>query len=184
MDTLTTGDIAKYCDVNLRTVIRWIDKGHIKSFKLPGRGNNRVLITDFLSFLNEHKMPIPKEFREYLKRVLIIDDDELMSRSINRVIKGAGFETLVVNNSFHAGEAIISFLPSIITLDLQMPGIDGWKILEHIKSNPDFNRLKIIVISAMPENQLRLAEEKGADVVLSKPFDNRELVRILNNFSS
>ena len=36
----------------------------------------------------------------------------------------------------------------------------------------------------MPENQLRLAEEKGADVVLSKPFDNRELVRILNNFSS
>lgn len=182
MDTLTTGDIAKYCDVNLRTVIRWIEKGHLKSFKLPGRGNNRILITDFLAFMDEYQIPIPKEFRSYLQRVLIIDDDELMSRSINRVIKGAGYETLIVNNSFHAGEAIISFLPYIITLDLQMPGIDGRQILEHIKNNDDLKRLKIIVISAMPEEQLIMAKEKGADVVLAKPFDNRELVTILNKY--
>ena len=51
MKTLTSGEIATYCDVNLRTVIRWIESGKLKGFKLPGRGNNRVLVSDFVSFL-------------------------------------------------------------------------------------------------------------------------------------
>ena len=53
--TLTTGDIAQYCDVNLRTVIRWIDNGSLKGYKLPGGGNNRVTVKDFVAFLNENK---------------------------------------------------------------------------------------------------------------------------------
>ena len=44
MKTLTSGEIATYCDVNLRTVIRWIESGKLKGFKLPGRGNNRCLL--------------------------------------------------------------------------------------------------------------------------------------------
>ena len=50
MKTLTSGEIASYCDVNLRTVIRWIESGKLKGFKLPGRGNNRVLVEDFVAF--------------------------------------------------------------------------------------------------------------------------------------
>ncbi|TNF38926.1 MAG: response regulator, partial [Gammaproteobacteria bacterium] len=40
--TLTTGDIARYCQVNFRSVIRWIERGLLKAHKLPGRGDNRV----------------------------------------------------------------------------------------------------------------------------------------------
>ena len=54
MKTLTSGDIAQYCDVNLRTVIRWLESGKLKGFKLPGRGNNRVLVSDFIEFLERH----------------------------------------------------------------------------------------------------------------------------------
>ena len=57
--TLTTGDIAKYCGVNFRTVIRWIERGHLNAFKLPGGGDNRIAIPNFLSFLKEHGMPLP-----------------------------------------------------------------------------------------------------------------------------
>ncbi|MEI8650520.1 helix-turn-helix domain-containing protein [Paraglaciecola sp. Hal342] len=53
MKTLTSGEIAKYCDVNLRTVIRWIDSGRLKGFKLPGGGNNRVTEEDFVDFLKK-----------------------------------------------------------------------------------------------------------------------------------
>jgi len=64
MKTLSTGEIAKLCDVNLRTVIRWIERGALKGFKLPGRGNNRVRVEDFLAFLVEHEIPIPAELQE------------------------------------------------------------------------------------------------------------------------
>ena len=41
-EILTTGDIAKYCNVNFRTVVRWVERGLLKSHKLPGRGDNRI----------------------------------------------------------------------------------------------------------------------------------------------
>ena len=50
MQSLTTGEIAKYCGVTLRTVIRWLETEKLKGFKLPGRGNNRVLVDDFIVF--------------------------------------------------------------------------------------------------------------------------------------
>ncbi len=63
MKTFTTGDIALMCDVNLRTVIRWIERGSLQAHKLPGRGNNRVIETDFLQFLHTHGMPVPLELK-------------------------------------------------------------------------------------------------------------------------
>ncbi|WP_413701197.1 helix-turn-helix domain-containing protein [Psychromonas sp. KJ10-10] len=85
--SLTTGDIAEYCDVNLRTVIRWIDKGNLKGYKSPGRGNNRVTVESFVIFLKENNMPIPAEFMPNSKTVLIVDDDENMANAIKRVLK-------------------------------------------------------------------------------------------------
>ena len=58
---LTTGDIARHCDVTPRTVIRWIQRGHLKAHQLPGRGDNRVDPTDFLQFLEVNALPIPLE---------------------------------------------------------------------------------------------------------------------------
>lgn len=61
--SLTTGEVASFCDVNFRTVIRWIKRGHLKAYQLPGRGDNRIVIKDFLQFLVEHSMPIPDQFQ-------------------------------------------------------------------------------------------------------------------------
>jgi excisionase family DNA binding protein len=61
--TLTTGEIAQYCGVNFRTVIRWIKRGYLDAFQLPGRGDNRIEVEDFLVFLKKNNIPIPKEFR-------------------------------------------------------------------------------------------------------------------------
>ena len=60
---LTTGEIAEYCGVNFRTVIRWIKRGHLEAYQLPGRGDNRIKVEDFIHFLDEHKMPIPDDLR-------------------------------------------------------------------------------------------------------------------------
>ena len=56
---LTTGAVARYCGVSKVTVLRWIEKGYLTAFKLPG-GQNRIHRDDFGKFINKHKIPVPK----------------------------------------------------------------------------------------------------------------------------
>ena len=173
---LTTGEIAQYCGVNFRTVIRWIQKGHLKAYQLPGRGDNRVEIHDFLNFLREHDMPIPEEFKEYLKRIIIVDDDESMASNIQRTLRRAGFETIVASDGFQAGTLTESFSPRLMTLDLSMPGLSGMDVLRFIRTSEQLKYLKVLVVSAMPRENLDQALAAGADDVLEKPFENNILI--------
>jgi excisionase family DNA binding protein len=177
MRALTTGDIAEYCGVNLRTVIRWIEKGYLPAYKLPGRGNNRVQLVDFLSFIDRHGMPLPEALRGYGNRVLVVEDDEPMAESIARLLRANGYEVRVALDGFQAGDALRAFLPAVMTLDLRMPGIDGFQVLDYVRQDPELARLKILVLSSLPEERLRQAVAAGADDALAKPFEAAELVR-------
>ena len=174
--SLTTGEIADYCGVNFRTVIRWIKRGHLKAYQLPGRGDNRVEIRDFVNFLRENEMPIPDDFRKYSMRVLIVDDDTSMAKNIQRVLHRAGFETEIALDGFQAGTLAESFTPSVMTLDLKMPGLSGLEVIRFARSKDNLKHIKIVVVSAMPQQDLDEALSAGADCVLEKPFNNDELV--------
>ena len=174
--SLTTGEIADHCGVNLRTVIRWIEKGHLPAYKLPGRGNNRVQLVDFLSFLDRHGMPLPEALRGYGNRVLVVEDDRPMAESIARLLRANGYEVRVALDGFQAGDALRAFLPALMTLDLRMPGLDGFQVLDYVRRDTELARLKILVLSSLPAGQLQQAVAAGADDALAKPFDAAELV--------
>lgn len=177
MKTFTTGEIAKLCDVNLRTVIRWIDRGALVGFKLPGRGNNRVREEDFIAFLHEHGMPVPPELQQEISKLVLIVDDELpVAKSIQRVLKRAGYETLIATDGFQAGSQLLIEKPVLMTLDLSMPGLDGFEVLKYVRSHDDISNLRILVISALDETNLDKALANGADAVLQKPFKNEQLL--------
>lgn len=176
MKTFSTGDIAGMCDVNLRTVIRWIERGSLKAYKLPGRGNNRVTEADFREFLNAHGMPVPTQLKPLSNRVLIVDDEAPMASAIQRVLRAAGFDTVVARDSFHAGARLLQDKPALLTLDLNMPTMDGSAVIRFVRENPEIANTRILVISAMGEPLLKKALLDGADAVLQKPFDNQELV--------
>lgn len=181
--SLTTGDIAEYCDVNLRTVIRWIDKGSLKGYKLPGRGNNRVTEENFVAFLKENKMPIPAEFLPDNKTVLIVDDDKSMGSAIKRVLKNSGFRCDMASNGFLAGSKLMQHKPTLMTLDLTMPGLNGFELLKHLRGEEQFNDLKVLVISALNQDSLDKSLALGANAVLSKPFKNDELLNLVNKLT-
>ncbi len=131
MKTLTSGEIASYCDVNLRTVIRWIESGKLKGFKLPGRGNNRILVEDFIEFLERHDMPIPDALKGIASpSVLIVDDEMPVAKSIQRVARRAGFDSYIATGGFQAGIMLSQYEPKVMTLDLSMPGMDGYSVIE------------------------------------------------------
>ena len=175
--SLTTGQIAKYCGVNFRTVIRWIERGLIKAYKLPGRGDNRVEVEDFVRFLRDNDMPVPPEFVQ-TTRVLVVDDDLKMARSIRRALIGAGFEVDIAHSGFEAGAKLTANLPSLMTLDLNMPGIGGIDVLRSVRESHG-NSVKVVVVSGASSKELQEALAAGADAVLEKPFVNAELIGVV-----
>jgi excisionase family DNA binding protein len=178
--SLTTGEIASYCGVNLRTVIRWLESGRLNGYKLPGGGNNRILVEDFVGFLKQNKMPIPADVASEVKReeeplILIVDDEISMAKAIQRNARKAGVRSLIAEDGFQAGMMLSSHKPQMMTLDLSMPGLDGYEVLRFTRAQDDFKNMKIIVISALDPKKLNEAIALGADKVLSKPFDPAEL---------
>lgn len=183
MKTLTSGEIAEYCDVNLRTVIRWLESGKLKGFKLPGRGNNRVLVADFIEFLERHDMPIPNALMSQAKQSILIVDDELpVAKSIQRVARRAGYDTFIATGGFQAGMMLSQHQPTVMTLDLSMPGMDGYSVIQYTREESKSKALKIIVISALDDNSLNKALELGADAALTKPFSNHDLTELFEKF--
>ena len=163
--------------MNFRTVIRWIRSGHLKAYQLPGgRGDNRILRKDFLEFLQQSNIPLPEEFQDSTRKVLIVEDEEKMAKAMQRALKRAEFETMLATDGFLAGSMALTFKPTVITLDLKMPGLGGLQVLKAIRELPDLAEVKVLVVSAMPQNQLDEAVEAGADDVLEKPFQNKELI--------
>lgn len=173
---LTTGDIAEMCGVNFRTVIRWIQADLLPAYQLPGRGDNRVLVRDFLEFLRKNRMPIPDEMRPFSRKILVVEDDAAMAKAIKRALERQGFEVMVATSGFLAGALAATFSPAVMTLDLKMPGLDGLQVLKGIRNDPELAGIKVLVVSAMPQAELDRALEEGANDILEKPFKNKDLV--------
>lgn len=173
---LTTGEIAKHCGVNFRTVIRWIERGYLEAYRLPGRGDNRIRLPDFITFLQQYGMPIPEEFQSVRRRVLIVEDERPIRVLIERVLSDAGFETRVARDGFEAGVILGTYQPAVVTLDLSMPGVDGHRVIEQVRETPQLKNCRILVVSGLPKEDLDAAVEAGADLALAKPFENRVLL--------
>ena len=189
MKTLKPGEIAAYCDVHHRTVSRWIANGQLKGHKLPGRGNYRVLLDDFIRFLQQQQMPMPQDLLDagqplqsavhhaaLSARILVIDDEPAYRNAIRRVLFGAGYQLDFAADGFQAGVKISTGKPDLITLDLSMPGLDGFEVLSFIRQQPELSAVRILVISGLGADALAQAQALGADATLPKPFDNDQLL--------
>ena len=173
---LTTGEAAKYCGVNFRTVIRWIERGKLKAYKLPGRGDHRIQVEDFVVFLQANGMPVPDELQGQNRSVLVIEDQPEMASAIRRVLVRHGFEVEVARDGFSAGTMLSRMKPGLVTLDLKMPGMDGYEVLNFIRGHDEHAQTKVLVISAETSAGLEKAISLGASDVLPKPFENDELL--------
>jgi len=180
---LTTGDIAKLCGVNFRTVIRWIQRGHLKAFQLPGRGDNRVQVADFIDFLQENDMPVPEELRPAVGRVLVVQQDGRTAKGLVKALENAGYETELATDGFSAGALAKSFGPAVMTVDVGMKGIDGAQAIRLMRGDPDLRLTKVIALTAASTSKKKRTEliSAGADEVLDKPVKGTDLVRTIGD---
>src|SRR6266540_7375589 len=110
-----------------------------------------------------------------MPRVLIVEDDELIAKGMATHLAEAGFDPLWMSNG-ESGLARLRFeRPDVCVLDLMMPLLDGWKLIETARA--EGIGTPIVVVSARGSEQDRIhALEIGADDYLVKPFSMSELV--------
>ena len=110
------------------------------------------------------------------KSVLIIEDDRDFAQWLLDVARANGFKAVVTPRGKAALELVREFAPSAITLDLSLPDVDGWQILDRLKSDLATRHIPVFVISAQeePENALK----QGALRFLTKPIDESQITQI------
>ena len=110
-----------------------------------------------------------------MAKILIIEDDDVIARGMARHLEAAGFDAVSVANG-ETGLARLRFeRPDVCVLDLMLPGVDGWKVIEEARA--EGIGTPIVVVSARGTEHDRIhALEIGADDYLVKPFSMKELV--------
>ena len=108
------------------------------------------------------------------RRILVVDDEERMVRFIRMNLEHDGFQVGEAFNGKQAIQKIRDFTPDLILLDVMMPDIDGFEVLETIR---DFSNVPVIMLTAKGVEDDRVRGlEHGADDYITKPFSPRELV--------
>lgn len=114
-------------------------------------------------------------------KILIVDDEYAFCRSLKIFLDKIGFVPLIATNGEHAIDIVREEKPAIMTLDIRMPGLNGYDILQKVKRlDPD---LFIIVITAIDvPNMDEMLEHSGAHALLHKPIDLQKLSDTIYGF--
>jgi excisionase family DNA binding protein len=177
-NVLTTGDVAKICNVAPRTVSKWFDSGQLKGYRIPGSKDRRIPINELVRFMKTHNIPTAG-----LKvggiRVVIADSNEKEATSLAQTLRTkADYEVEIAKSAFEAGIAAQKFSPHVLLVNLLDKNIDAAEICRNIRKTEDLQTVKLIAIA----NQLSEAEaaallQKGFDGYVSNPTDATEVIR-------
>ena len=176
----TTGQVADLCGVNFRTVIRWVEKGYLNAYALPGRGDRRIEEEELLSFMRQHNMS-PQKDSPRLKSgdshysILVVENEVPVVNSIIRALRTKNYQISTAHNGFEAGIKAKTVWPQLITMDLKMPGLSGTEVIRTFRQDKDLAGVKILVLSGAERSEIKKALAAGADDFLEKPFDKKQL---------
>ena len=178
----TTHEAAKMCHVTRGSVIRWIHVGKLKACITAG-GHHRISARDLVGFLRSLNVPLPKELRGFFQtdrvpKILIVDDEENIRKLLLDFFKKNYPHCSVeeAGEGFEAGIKLKNLQPDLVLLDLVLPGMDGFRICQTIRSQTDGKTIKIIAITGVPEEEFeKRMLNLGADDFLFKPFSLDQL---------
>ena len=176
---LTTGDVARTCHVTTNAVKKWIRERNLAAFKTPG-GHFRIRAEDFDEFVTRYRMPVAGGARDgRAAKVLVVDDDadllQLVTMALSEPALGLAVET--ASDGYEALIAIGRLRPDLLILDLKMPRVDGIEVCRRLRSDPETERIAIVVMTGFPARQdVKRLKQWGIEEILAKPFAIQDLL--------
>jgi len=119
---------------------------------------------------------------ERTNRILVIDDDATVRNLMRRYLSREGFEVVTAGGGLEGLEFARDLHPSVITLDVFMPDMDGWSVLQAIKQDAELSHIPVIMMTISDEKQKGFT--LGASGYLTKPVDRAQLAQLLHRFKT
>lgn len=116
------------------------------------------------------------------KKVLIIDDEIHIIKIIQYKLNSAGLEVVFAQNGPEGIKIANEELPNIILLDIMMPAMNGYEVLEHLKENEKTKNIPVVMITAKTqEGDKQKAEKIGVTAYIFKPFSPQAVLEVVEN---
>ncbi len=194
---VSTLEAAKLLGVCHMTVIRRFDAGDLRGYKVPGSRFRRIPKKDLVDFAARHGMPVPNFEPKAASKsplplaapnpnlALIVEDDRSMALLMEKVLSNEGWEVRVARNGFDAGFMASSLLPSLILLDIMLPGIDGREACKQMRKDARLAGTRIMAVTALTDQRsVDEIYEAGVDAYLAKPFSLEDLRENVNSLTA
>lgn len=181
-DVLTTGEVAKICNVAPRTVSKWFDSGALNGYRIPGSKDRRIPLNQLIRFMKQHGMPL-NGLMTGRSRIMIVDDEQDIVEVLEKILEDeAKYEVEVAKGGFAAGVTSEKFRPHVILLDVHLRDIDAREVVKQVKSSPDLQLTKVIAMSGkMTDEEAKGLMSQGFDGFLRKPFHVRQVVEAIED---
>ncbi len=181
-DWLTLGQAAKYLGVAQSTIRKWSDQGRLAAFYTPG-GHRRYRQGDLDDFVagsaaaSSSSAAPPAVRSRPAPLVLIVDDDPRIREFVRVNLEMDGFSVREAGSAEEGLEALEAEPPDLILLDVMMPQVDGWEMLQRVRERHGVDSIQVIMFSGQVEGDASTqAEAGGAQGFVGKPFNPQDLV--------
>jgi len=177
-NVLTTGDVARICNVAPRTVSKWFDSGQLKGYRIPGSKDRRIPVDELVRFMKVHNMPL-KGLGTGRTRVLVVDSDKNTAQGLAQLITSKGdYEVQVVHTNFETGLVAQKFSPHVIIINLIAQGIDATGICKAIRSDGDLQAIKVLAVAGhLGPSEGQALLQKGFDDFIEEASDAAQVIK-------
>ncbi|NOS99025.1 MAG: response regulator [Phycisphaerales bacterium] len=174
---LTTGQVARICNVAPRTVSKWFDAGQLRGYRIPGSKDRRIPVPELISFMKVHGIPL-NGMETGRTRVLVLDGDPQTNGALRESIESHGaFEVIWARSAFEAGVAAESVKPSVMVVDVSLPDVEPAQVCRDLRHHPGMSSLKLIATgSGLTEGRSQAMLQAGFCGVLPKPFHAAQFI--------
>ncbi|MEN6427838.1 MAG: response regulator [Phycisphaerales bacterium] len=181
-DLFTTGEAAEICRVSQQTIIRCFDSGRLRGFRVPGSKFRRIPRANLIKFMRDNSIPLDN-LDSGRKKVLVVDDDAEIVELITDILTRDGrYDIRTASSGYEAGMVTQLFHPDLILLDYMLPDVNGNVVCQTIRSNPEFENTRIIIVSGViKQEEIDQLFKSGAESFIRKPFDISELTDKVNS---
>ena len=173
---LTTGQVAKICDVAPRTVSKWFDAGHLRGYRIPGSKDRRIPVEQLLRFMRTNGMPTTGLDIGAIG-ILVVDDDEEWGTTLCGALEAEGiYDATIATSAFEAGVLTEKLRPAVIVMNISLSDIDPKRICQAIRKTEHLSDIALIAVSgSMTEGKGQGLIQEGFAGFLRKPFEAQVL---------
>ncbi len=181
-DILTTGEVAKICNVAPRTVSKWFDSGQLSGYRIPGSKDRRIPLNTLMRFMKQHHIPLDG-LQSGRTRVLLVDTrSEIVDVLTKVLVEQAHYEVHTADSGFAAGIACEKVRPHVMLLDMHLGDIKGEAILKLVRDHADLQMTKVVAMSnKLTDGQATHLLHHGFDGYLKKPFHVRQVIEAIED---